>query len=267
MTDKRQALIRQLSVVFFAEGMTREEALSDATTFVDEAMKLGREGKRKRVKLKCTTCKHGQAHGPGGARRCELASGELTYNDEPPGWCPLRGVAVEETSQETRPSLPSPERLFSDALPLVVSDQLAELARKVGTNAVKIGMPYQDADGRWLMDLRGGSVLSFKDEQEARSFGGRWDAQREALKEASASPSRCEIVGDTLRLRDVYGSSVCVLDLREVSFVRRLADEYSDGTATVWIVLRVGETLKLDLPTAADYERVADHVASLRGRA
>lgn len=29
MTDKRQALIRQLSVVFFAEGMTREEALAE----------------------------------------------------------------------------------------------------------------------------------------------------------------------------------------------------------------------------------------------
>lgn len=69
-----------------------------------------------------------------------------------------------------------------------------------------------------------------------------------------------------LRVRDVYDSSVCVLDLREVSFVRRLADEYSDGTATVWIVLRVGETLKLDLPSAEDCDRVVEHVALLRGR-
>lgn len=261
MTDKREALIRQLFNTLLAAPATRDEALREATTFVDEAMKLAREGKRKRVKLKCTTCKHGQAHGPGGSRRCELASYELVYGDEPPGWCPLRGAPTEETSPETRPSLLSPEQLFSDALPLVVSEQLAEVARKVGTNAVEIGMPYQDAGGRWLMDLRGGSVLSFKGEQEARSFGGRWDAQRE-----NTPPSWCEIVGDMLRVRDVYDSSVCVLDLREVSFVRRLADEYSDGTATVWIVLRVGETLKLDLPTAADYERVADHVASLRGR-
>ncbi len=239
MTDKRQALIRQLSVVFSSEGMTHEEALHDATTFVDEAMKLGREGKRKRVKLKCTTCKHGQAHGPGGSRRCELASYELVYGDEPPGWCPLRGVAVEETSQ------------------------LAERARKVDTNAVEIGMPYQDAVGRWLVDLRGGSVLSFKDEQEARSFGGRWDAQREALQAAdeNTTPSRCSIVDDVLRVRDEKGSLVLVLDLREVALMQRITP------CDVCVSLRnSGARLDLFLLQSGDCDRVIEHVASLRGR-
>jgi hypothetical protein len=165
--SKRDALIRQLSVVF-AEGMTREEALSDATTFVDEAMKLGRE-------------------------------------------------------QPT----------------------------------VKIGEPYQGPDGRWLMKLLGGSVLSFKDEPEARTFA----AQREALWQSGkvATPPRCEIVGDSLRVRDTSGATECVLDLRDVSFVNRLAD------VGAWVVLKAGGSFVLELPTVADYERVADHVAALRG--
>ena len=146
---------------------------------------------------------------------------------------------------------------------IIPSEQVAELARSVDASTVKIGEPYQGPDGRWLMQLIGGSVLSFKDEPEARTFA----AQREALWQSGkvATPPRCEIVCDVLRMRDTSGATECVLDLRDVSFVRRLADEYSDGTATVWIVLRVGETFKLDLPTVADYERVADHVAALRG--
>ena len=87
---------------------------------------------------------------------------------------------------------------------------------------------------------------------------------RESFGGEGTHHSRCVIEGDLLRVRDVDGATKLLLDLREVSLVRRLADGYSDGTATVSIVLRTGEREEVDLPSAADYERVVSHVVALR---
>jgi hypothetical protein len=255
--SKRDDLIQRLYDVIFLARLTSRQALEDATTFVDEAMKLGREqtaaGEPPSAPFDAAALRRattdavrpGHVYATGGSflfgvTREDVmdACGALRASD----------VICHGAPYQT------PEGWYIDV-------QWREKAQPARGD--KIGEPYQGPDGRWLMKLIGGSVLSFKDEQEARTFA----AQREALVQSGkvAAPPRCEIVGDSLRVRDTSGATECVLNLRDVSFVNRLADEYSDGTATVWIVLRVGETFKLDLPTVADYERVADHVAALRG--